>query len=605
MSPAFSEVLVERRALLKGAAGLALAAALPGCATRGDGVSPVISFAPIAASGEDALRVPPGYEARVIYRWGDPVGVAGAMPEFRRDASNSAAEQALQSGMHHDGMHFYPLPMGSGRSEHGILALNHEYADVRLLYADAQNTWSAEKVAKGQHAVGVSVIEVRRDMDRWHVVRPSKYARRIHARTPCRVSGPAAGHRLLRTAADPGGRTVIGTFGGCAHGWTPWGTYLTCEENFQFMFVDRGSVPPERRRFGFSGRGRAYRWEEHDERFDAARHPNEANRFGWVVEIDPFDPGWTPVKRTALGRMKHEGAACAVGPDGRLAFYMGDDQAFEYVYKFVPSRPWNPKDRAANRDLLDEGTLYAARFNPDGSGDWLPLTGADAGEVAVYARFAADRAGATRMDRPEWIVPHPVTREVYCACTNNAARGRPGTEGANPANRRAPNPMGHIVRWREAGGDVAATRFAWDVFVEAGDPAQPETHQKGNIRGDIFGSPDGLWIDSLGTLWVQTDMSGSLMGKGDHANFGNNQMLAVDPASGIFRRFLTAPRGAEVTGFHTTPDNRSAFVNIQHPGEGWKTSPREVSNWPDYRPEGRPRSATVAIRRKDGGLIGT
>jgi secreted PhoX family phosphatase len=615
----FSEILaarVSRRALLKGASAAAAALALPSCATRPAGVAPVVGFTPVPASSQDALRVPPEYEATVLYRWGDPVGVPGAMPEFRPDASNSASEQALQAGMHHDGMHYFPLPRGSRNAVHGLLALNHEYADVNLMHPDGQKTWSAEKVAKSQATVGVSVIEVRMDAGRWQVVRPSTYARRVTARTPCRVSGPAAGHALLRTAADPDGRTILGTFGCCAHGWTPWGTYLTCEENIQFMFVDRGTIPPERRRFGFSAAGRSYRWHEHDERFDCARHPNEPNRFGWVVEIDPYDPSWVPVKRTAFGRMKHEGAACSVGANGRLAFYMGDDQAFEYVYKFVPSRAWSAREREANRDLLDEGTLYVARFHADGTGEWLalvhgrgPLTAAngfrDQGEVVVRVRFAADALGATKMDRPEWIVPHPVTREVFCACTNNAARGHGANEGPNPANRRANNVMGHILRWREAGDDPAATRFAWDVFVEAGDPAQPEPHKKGNVKGDFFGSPDGLWIDSMGTLWVQTDMSGSLMLKGDHANFGTNQMLAVDPATGVFRRFLTGPRGCEITGFHTTPDNRTAFVNIQHPGEGWKASPREVSSWPDYDPNGRPRSATVVIRRKDGGIIGT
>ena len=610
----FGDVLLSRRALMKAGLGAVALTALPSCATLG--TRPAIGFTAVTASSEDALRVPPEYVASVLYRWGDPTGIAGAMPEFRPDASNSAADQAVQAGMHHDGMHYFPLPLGSRGSDHGLLAMNHEYADVRLLHPDEQKTWSAEKVAKSQAAVGVSVIEVRMQSGRWQVVRPSRYARRITARTPCRVGGPAAGHALLRTSADPDGRTVLGTFGGCAHGWTPWGTYLTCEENFQYMFVDRGQVPPERRRFGFSAAGRNYRWHEHDDRFDAAQHPNEANRFGWVVEIDPFDPTTTPAKRTAMGRMKHEGAACSVAPDGRLAFYMGDDQAFEHVYKFVTTRAWNPRDRAANRDLLDEGTLYAARFDADGAGEWLPLVHGvgpidaangfrDQAEVLVKARFAADAVGATKMDRPEWIVPHPTTREVYCACTNNAARGRERNEGPNPVNRRANNVMGHIVRWREAGGDPAATRFQWDLFVEAGDPAQPEPHKKGSIRGDIFGSPDGLWVDPMGTLWVQTDMTTSLLNKGDHTNFGNNQMLAVDPATGMFRRFLTGPRGCEITGFHTTPDNRTAFVNIQHPGEGWTTDPREVSSWPDYAPDGRPRSATVIIRRKDGGVIGT
>jgi secreted PhoX family phosphatase len=316
-----------------------------------------------------------------------------------------------------------------------------------------------------------------------------------------------------------------------------------------------------------------------------------------VVEIDPFDPNSAPVKRTALGRIKHEGAACSVGVDRRCAFYMGDDEAFEYIYKFVTARPFDPSDRVKNRDLLDEGTLYVARFNADGSGDWLALPG-DA-ESKVKTRQAADAAGATKMDRPEWIVPHPATREVFAALTNSTERSQ-----ADAPNPRAPNPFGHILRWREEGGDVAATRFRWEVFVMAGPEGQS------SIKGDAFACPDGLWIDARGTLWVQTDVSPTALGKGPFAPLGNNQMLAVDPDSGVFRRFLTGPRGCEITGFHTTPDNRSAFVNIQHPGEapGDRSNPdqpRANSNWPDYAPDGRPRSATVAIRRRDGGVIGS
>ena len=487
--------------------------------------------------------------------------------------------QALQAGMHHDGMHYFPLQ----GSTHGLLVMNHEYIDQGLLFPDGMKTWSAEKVRKAQAATGVSVIEVMQRDGRWQVVRPSKSARRITAYTPCRISGPAAGHARMRTAQNPDGLMVLGTYAGCAHGWTPWGTYLTCEENWHVYFTRRGTLTADEQRYGLTARGLGIRWDEHDERFDAQRHPNEPNRFGWVVEIDPFDPSSAPVKRTALGRFSHEGAACSVGFDGQLAFYMGDDQPFEYIYKFVPSRRWDPAVRANNRDLLDQGTLYAARFNPDGTGVWLPLVGRDQGEVLVRTRQSADAAGATKMDRPEWIMPHPVTREVYATLTNNTAR-----QAADAANPRAPNPFGHIVRWREDGGDVAATRFRWDVFA-----------QGGNAKGDAFAAPDGLWIDSMGTLWVSTDVSPSALGKGPWAALGNNQLLAVDPASGVFRRFLTGPRGCEITGFHTTPDNRTAFVNVQHPGEG------TPSAWPDFAPNGRPRSATVVIRRKDGGIIGT
>jgi uncharacterized protein len=575
----FDEV---RRDFLKAGLAGALLAALPGCAAQG--TRPVLGFKPIGPSTEDVVRVPEGYEATVLFRWGDPVGSPLGSPEFRMDASNSAAEQALQAGMHHDGMHYFPLR----GSTHGLLAMNHEYPDQGLLFPDGMKTWSAEKVAKAQAALGVSVIEVMQREGRWQVVRPSKSARRITASTPCTISGPAGGHPLMRTARNPDGRMVLGTYAGCAHGWTPWGTYLTCEENWHGYFTQRGSLTGDEKRYGLSAKGFGVRWDEHDERFDAQRHPNEPNRFGWVVEIDPFDPASAPVKRTALGRFSHEGAACSVGADGQLAFYMGDDQAFEYIYKFVPSQRWDRSARGNNRELLDRGTLYAARFNPDGTGVWLPLVGRDQGEVLVRTRQTADAAGATKMDRPEWIVPHPVTREVYAALSNNSAR-----KEADAANPRAPNRFGHILRWREENDDVAATRFRWNVFVQAGPQGA------GNVKGDAFASPDGLWIDAMGVLWVSTDVSRSALGKGPWTELGNNQLLAVDPSSGAFRRFLTGPPGCEITGFHTTPDNRTAFVNIQHPGEG------TPSNWPDFAPNGRPRSATVVIRRQDGGIIGT
>jgi secreted PhoX family phosphatase len=613
--PSFGEVVRRRRQFLKAGAGAAALATLPAFAAQG--TRPRLGFTPISVSHEDVLRVAPGYEARVLYRWGDPVGAAAGMPEFRLDASNSAADQALQAGMHHDGMHYFPLPLGSSNSVHGVLALNHEYLDQALLFPDGVKAWSAEKVAKSQHAVGVSVIEVLFQEGQWRLVKPSRYARRLTARTPCGVSGPAAGHALLRTAQDPQARSITGTYAGCAHGWTPWGTYLSCEENWHFQFAKRSASTPAQRRYGILSRDWSYGWAAFDERFDPERHPNEPNRFGWVVELDPYDPDSTPVKRTALGRFMHEGAACSIGNDRRLAFYMGDDDAFEYVYKFVTAKAYDPVTREANRNLLDDGTLYVARFNADGSGDWLalvhghgPLTEAngfrDQADVLVHARLAADALGATRMDRPEWIIPHPKSRDIFCSLTNNVARGREGNEGANPANRRTSNVFGHILRWREAGDDVAAIRLQWDVFVEAGDPANTDPAKRGDIQGDIFGSPDGLWIDSMGALWVQTDAPSRP--NMDYANMGNNQLLAVDPAARIFKRFLTGPRGCEITGFHTTPDNRTAFVNVQHPGEGGRTdpqNPRAISNWPDYAPNGRPRSSTVVIRRKDGGIIGS
>lgn len=607
-NPELADLLANpaRRTLLKGALGsMAAATGLSGCATLGDG--PRLGFAAIEASSEDAVRVPAGYRAEVVIAWGDPVGDPRGSPAFRFDASNSAEDQELQSGTHHDGMHFFPLPLGSQNSTHGLLAMNHEYPDHNSMFPDGRANWSLAKVRKSQHALGCSVQEVRLASGRWEVVRPSPYARRIHGNTAMRVGGPAAGDARMRTASSPSGREAFGTFNNCANGWTPWGTYLTCEENFSFHFkpaVDAGALEE---RYELSPKVRfSFNWGDADPRFDVAKNRNEPNHFGWVVEIDPYDRNSVPVKRTAMGRFSHESACPAECKDGRIAYYSGDDRAFEYIYKFVSAKPWSRRERAANRDILDEGTLYVARFNADGSGDWLELTHGKNGltavngfdsqaAVAIYARAAGDRVGATKMDRPEVIARQPETGDIYVTLTNNTARGTAGREGANPANPRAPNRYGHIVRWSEAGGDHAATRFRWEVF---------------QFAGDQYASPDGLLIDARGVLWVQTDVSPSVLLKDDHAKFGNNQMLAVDPVTREVRRFLTGPRGCEITGACMSPDGRTLFVNVQHPGEVGApglnpNNPRALSNWPDYRPDGRPRSGTVAIRRADGGIVGT
>jgi secreted PhoX family phosphatase len=592
------EAPLTRRQLLQGSVAAAMLAMFggPGCAAPG-GERP-LGFKSVPLSAADTLVVPDGYRADVLYAWGDPVGHASGSPPFRFDASNTAEEQALQAGMHHDGMQFYPLPYGSGDASHGLLALNHEYHSDGLLFPDGAANWSATKVAKALAASGVSVIEVERKDGQWRVVRPSRYARRITATTPCAISGPAAGSELMKTALDPSGREVLGTFAGCAHGWTPWGTYLTCEENFQERFVNTGTRDALQTRDLILVRSRA-NWEVGDERFDAVKHPNEPNRFGWVVEIDPFEPASKPVKRTALGRCCHESATPSLAPDGRLAIYTGDDKAFEYIYKFV-SRDKVDADRTKNRDLLDNGTLYVARFNADGSGEWVPLVHGQGGlaaangfrdqaEVLVKTRFAADRVGATKMDRPEWIAVNDQTREVVVTLTNNVDRGKPGFPATDAANPRASNLLGQIVRWREAGNDPTATAFRWDMLVLAGDPGAADANWKGNHTGDAFANPDGVRFDPEGRLWVMTDISPSRLNKDEFRLFGNNQLLAVDPASGAFRRFLTGPVGCEITGLAFTPDGRTAFLNIQHPGEiGGEANdpkePRKYSNWPDFRP---------------------
>ncbi|MFT3719747.1 PhoX family protein [Pseudorhodoferax sp.] len=608
-NPAFEAVSdPARRLWLRGGLGSALATLLlPGCATPPAG--PRLGFRGIAASGADAVRVPPGYRVQVLLPWGDPVGIAGQpLPAFRADGGNSAEEQALQLGMHHDGMAWFTLD----GPHHGLLAINHEYVDDGLLHAGGMEPWTAGKVRKAQAAHGISVVELRLQGDRWTQVRPSRYARRVTAATPCRLSGPAAGHALLRTADDPAGRTVRGTLNNCAGSATPWGTYLAGEENFHFYFSGGAARDAGQRRWGMA-QDAFFRWPEHDARFDARRHPNEFHRFGWIVEIDPRDPAAPPVKRTALGRGAHEGAWVGVARSGRAVVYSGEDARFEYLYKFVS----DGRVADGDRDLLDHGTLHVARFDADGTGRWLPLLHgqgplgaaagfADQGEVLVKTRQAADLLGATRMDRPEWIAIDAARATVYCTLTNNSARGRPGQPGVDAANPRAQNNMGQIIRWTEDGG-LDATRFRWDHLLLAGDPANARPEARGTVRGDAFACPDGLLLDARGVLWIQTDAHASELGQGEFRRLGNNQLLACDPATGEVRRFLTGPVNCEIAGAIMAPDGRTLFVNIQHPGEppSDRSAPGEATRYSTWPFGGTPRSATLAIRREDGGLVGT
>jgi secreted PhoX family phosphatase len=601
----------ERRVLLKGAIAASLSGLLAGCAATG--MRPAaLGFKSIPASSADTLVVPDGYMAEAFAAWGEPIGVAGAMPAFKEDGSNTAAEQAVQMGMHHDGIHYFPLD-GSRR---GLLVMNHEYTDDGLLHPDGMETWTADKVRKAQAAHGISVIEIEQKDGRWQMVRPSRYARRFTANTPFAIGGPAAAHRLMQTAADPAGRLALGTFNNCASGMTPWGTYLSGEENFANYF-DGGDKPDaHQKRWGMSKIGR-FRWGEHDERFNAVKNPNEFNRFGWVVEVDPTDPGSTPIKRTALGRAAHEGAWVAVTKDGRAVVYSGEDARFEYIYKFVSRDRIAPGGAKANRELLDHGTLHVARFDADGTGRWIPVVHgsgpltaangfADQGEVVIKSRQASDLLGATKMDRPEWLAIDSGSGEVYCTLTNNSSRGTPGNPGVDAANPRANNAMGQIIRWKEK-NDFDGTEFTWNHLVLAGDPANQRAEAKGNIKGDIFGCPDGIAFDNRGVLWIQTDTHATQMYKGEFKNIGNNQMLACDPSTGEIRRFMTGPVNCEVTGVTLTPDGTTMFINIQHPGEtptdrSDPADPGKFSKWP-YG--GRPRSATVVIRKRDGGVIGT
>jgi uncharacterized protein len=617
----------SRRTVLRGTLGVAAAALygpmVTGCAAPGArrdmpaALAPSIGFKGIPVDASDKLLVAEGYIASVIAAWGEPVGVPGNMPAFKPDGSNSAAEQSVQMGMHHDGMEYFPLNGNS--STRGLLAMNHEYTDDGLLHVGGFANMNADKVKKSQAAHGLSVIEVELKDNAWQMVRPSRYAKRLPMDAAFEVRGPAAGHALMKTAADPSGTRVLGTLNNCAASKTPWGTYLSGEENFMFYFGGGDAISDHHKRWGLRKDG-SYQWEKFDERFDAAKNPNEPNRFGWVVEVDPYDPASTPVKRTALGRAAHEGAWVAQTKDGRAVVYSGEDARFEYIYKFVSRDKIAPGGAKANATLLDHGTLHVARFNADGTGQWLPMVAgqgpltaangfADQGEVLIKSRQASDRLGATKMDRPEWLAIDPLTGWVYCTLTNNSNRGQPNFPGVDAANPRANNVFGSIIRWQEE-RDFDATQFKWNHLVLAGDPANERAEAKGNILGDLYACPDGIAFDARGVLWIQTDAHATQMYKGELKNIGNNQMLACDPRSGDTRRFLTGPTNCEITGCTFTPDGRTLFINIQDPGEtpsdrSDPAEPAKYSNWPDYKSGGRPRSATVVIRKRDGGVIGT
>jgi secreted PhoX family phosphatase len=624
---------LTRRGVITGALGMTAATWLGGRALASDRVSGqgqtvrgarragLIGFTEVPPSLADAVCVPPGYTAQVLIPWGTPLFAQS--PEFRENASNSAADQELQVGFNHDGMHYFPLGRFDAANRRGLIAVNHEYTDARQIYTAAQgpaitpDADGREKVRKALAGHGVTVVEVRRGSDgRWSHLQGSPYNRRITGETPMRFSGPvSADHPLLRSTITPNPK---GTLNNCAHGYTPWGTYIACEENWNGYFgTDDATWTPTalESRYGVSRTGFGYNWHKAEPRFDLAVNRNELNHFGWCVEIDPYDPQAVPVKRTAMGRFKHEGATFTESR-GRVVVYSGDDENGDYVYKFVGDRPWRAH-RARGESPLDHGTLYVARFEAEGSGVWLPLIHGegpltvangwvDQADVMIRTRQAADAVGATRLHRPEWVAVDQKSKDVFLALTNGNGNGAPINSG------RDPNPYGHIVRFREDRRDNTALTFAWDVLLLAGDPAYDPAVPASQ---PLFGSPDGMWVDDDGRLWIQTDISNSSQNRQDRGydNIGNNMMLCADPDTGEVRRFLTGPRGCEVTGVTMTPDGRTMFCNMQHPGESttyWNNlngspsnaNPSTVSSWPFG---GRPRPATVVITKDDGGKIGT
>ncbi|MCO6382868.1 PhoX family phosphatase [Oceanicola sp. 502str15] len=554
-------------------------------------------FTPIAAQTDETVHVPEGYSWKVLTRWGDPLMSSAEGYDLAEGGALEGSDAVF--GENTDGMELFSF------DGHEIIAVNSEYTnnDINLPAAQEGVPAGADDVLKLQNLQGVTVMEVAPGADGYSVVLDSPFNRRLHHNTPMTIAGPAAGHALLQTEADATGTASLGTFNNCGSGKTPWGTYLTCEENFNGYFGATGAfegfdekVMAGYERYGIGADGFGYDYHKHDARFDVTANPNEPHRAGWVVEIDPTDPESTPVKHTGLGRFKHENAEVVLAADGRVVVYMGDDERGEFMYKFVSNGTWAPG--ASTEGLLDEGTLFAAQFNDDGTGAWLPLTPestgmADLAEVVIFARMAASAVGATTMDRPEWISANPHAIEAYCCLTNNSRRGASAGE-VNGPNPRESNNYGQIVRWRPHDDDHASETFDWDLYVMAGNPdVYPDNNYGGSdnvTAGNMFNSPDGMAFDSNGLLWIQTD--GDDSNEEDFAGMGNNQMLVGDPVTGEIARFLTGPKGSEVTGLCWSADRRTMFVGIQHPG----------GSWPDG--EGLPRSAVIQVTRDDGALIG-
>lgn len=655
------EARLARRGVLKGGLAAAMTTlfggvALSGCnSSSSDGSDPVggstrlLGFEPVPVGEADTIVVPEGYSARVIGAWGDPIlANGGVYPEF--SLTNSGADQAAQIGSHHDGIHYFPI---EGSSEDGLLVLNHEYIEPRFMHQDAQTQAGAgrnfgsgtvpfkedgtrkdDQVLRELNAHGISVYRLQKDnAGAWSIVQGDQYNRRLTALTEMDITGPVRGSDWVKTKYSPAGLRTRGTLNNCGHGVTPWNTYMFSEENWAGYFVTRGDRPDSLSRYGVpqsteaSPRTSRYAWElaeggaDEYVRFDVTPgegaatddYRNEVHCFGWMVEFDPYDVTSVPKKRTALGRFGHEGVIFAPGMEGEpVVCYSGDDSTNEYIYKFVSAQPFYAA--TAGGYLLDSGTLYVARFNDDGTGEWLPLVYGlgplteengftSQADVLVRTRSAADLLEATPMDRPEWGAVDPNTREVYFTLTNNG--GRSETFGPNP---RVNNRWGQIVRWKEGNASNSATTFEWDLFVIAGPGDDSDFQGQGLTDDQTFVCPDGLWIDNDSRVWIQTDIGEGSQNRGDYAQFGNNQMLAADPRNGDLRRFLTGPVGQEITGVITTPDQRTMFINVQHPGATTSASDFAAGNYSSNWPDGGssiPRSATVIITKDDGGVIGS
>lgn len=603
----------------------AATAPLTGCIKvekAGEGLSDsTLTFTEIAKNSLTTPSVAPGYSISRLISWGDTLD---GRPEGFDPRTLTPKEQARRFGFNNDYTAYLPLPFGSDNASHGLLFVNHEYTNSYLMFPDidkeklvAQVT--EEQVKIEQEAVGFSVIEIKKKEDgAWGVVPQSIYARRGTATTPMRISGPAKGHKRLQTPYDPQGVKLKGTMANCAGGVTPWGTVLTAEENFHDYFGYLEKDNPEyanHERYKIAPQLYS-NWFRHDERFDLRKTPNEPNRFGWVVEVDPYHPEKAPIKRTALGRCKHECANTTVAQDGRVVVYSGDDEVFEYIYRFVTKKPYNPDNREANDGLLDEGTLYAARFNEDSTVEWLPLVYGKGplvekngfhsqGDVVIEARRAADLMGATPMDRPEDVEVNPVTGQLFITLTRNDDRRLDDT---GKLHRRGPDPYGLVLELspplKNGKPDHAADMFFWEIFLEGGDPLNT-THkayyQHFVTQHGWLTNPDNLAFDHKGRIWICTDGQPKALDLND----GIYGADTTGKGKGETRLFFTVPLGAEMTGPTFAPDDKTLFLSVQHPGDSDGSDfAKPSTRWPDFTEGLPPRPSVVCITKDDGGTIG-
>ena len=597
--------LISRRNLIKKGfafGGLALMGSTLGSINAYSSQS-FFNFTKVDCNNNDTITLPEQYNWSVVSKWGDPMW--SDVEEFNQTSCGSHESQLKSVGDNNDGMELFITS-----DNKTLLAVNNEYTNHKIIFSNRKSLLpeNKEDVLKGMYAHGVSIFEIKNSNNQWNLVKDSKYNRRITPFTKMEITGPAKGHSLMKTKEDKDGIYAKGTWNNCGSGKTPWGTYLTCEENFNKYFSSSDKnfkSTNELNRYGIRTREIGLNWAKADSRFDLSKEVNEPNKVGYVVEIDPLNPNSTPKKHTALGRFKHENAELVISKDGKIIVYMGDDERGEYLYKYVSNESINEvKDKST---LLSNGNLYVAKFNDNFTGEWLLLDTQTTGlsskaEVCIFTRLAASKVGATTMDRPEWIASNPKKNEVCCCLTNNKNRGIKTNKGGDKVdvdkvNPRKNNKYGQIVRWKPRDNNHSSVYFEWDLFVVAGNPNVHDDNNKGSKNIDkenMFNSPDGLKFDKYGRLWIQTD--GNYSNSGDFKGMGNNQMLIADTNTGKIKRFMVGPKECEVTGLTFAPDYKTVFVGIQHPGE------RLGSNFPDNG-NNKPRSCIIAIQKKDGSEI--